>query len=327
MAKMPSLANSKPSAAIPEFRGKRTGVGMTILEDRTWEPLDYQYCHYGSSRLSFRGPERDTSRPYIAVLGGSETFGKYVAHPYGDQLEEWIGQPVLNLGAMHAGVTAFLHDGDVLKLASEARLTVLQVPGAQNMSNRLYSVHARRNDRFLGASPALRDLFPGVDFIEYNFTGHLLSGLQAHSPEAFAVLVQELRASWLARMRQFLRSIHGNVLLLWMSERTPDEQATSADGVDPMFVDRGMLDALMDDCAGLVEVVASKEARAEGLSGKSFGPDESEAAATLPGPLYHAEVAEALAGWIGHAWGPKWKSPRRARAFPRSDRSGIRASR
>ena len=46
--------------------------------------LDYFPCRYGASRAVFRGPERDLSRPYVALLGGSATFGKYVATPFAD---------------------------------------------------------------------------------------------------------------------------------------------------------------------------------------------------------------------------------------------------
>ena len=36
-------------------------------------------CRYGASRLLFRGPQRDVRGPYCVVLGGTETYGRYVA--------------------------------------------------------------------------------------------------------------------------------------------------------------------------------------------------------------------------------------------------------
>ena len=44
--------------------------------------LDYLPCRYGRSKLLFRGPRRDLTAPYAAVLGGGETYGKYVARPF-----------------------------------------------------------------------------------------------------------------------------------------------------------------------------------------------------------------------------------------------------
>ena len=44
--------------------------------------LDYFPCRYGHSKLLFRGPRRKLDGAYCAVLGGSETYGKYVREPY-----------------------------------------------------------------------------------------------------------------------------------------------------------------------------------------------------------------------------------------------------
>ncbi|MCX7286420.1 MAG: DUF6473 family protein, partial [Rhodobacterales bacterium] len=65
--------------------------------------LDYSPCCYGQSRSVFRGPSRDLSGDYVAILGGSPTFGKYVALPYPDLVERATGCPVVNLGVQHGG--------------------------------------------------------------------------------------------------------------------------------------------------------------------------------------------------------------------------------
>ena len=70
--------------------------------------LDYFPCHYGSSRILFRGPKRDTDRAYVAVLGGTEAYGKFVPDPFPDLLERDLGLAVANLGCMNAGPDVFL---------------------------------------------------------------------------------------------------------------------------------------------------------------------------------------------------------------------------
>ena len=122
--------------------------------------LDYQPCRYGKSKLLFRGPKKRLEAGYVAFLGGTETYGKYVVRPYPEILGGMLGVTSLNLGAVNAGVDTFHDDTTVLGLAREADLRVIQLSGAQYMSNRFYMVHPRRNDRFLRASPALKALYP-----------------------------------------------------------------------------------------------------------------------------------------------------------------------
>ncbi len=113
--------------------------------------LDYYPCRYGASKLMFRGPRRKADGTHVAVLGGCETYGKFIAHPYPDLLEKAVGRPVLNLGLQNAGVDVFLQDKTVGELCQSAAVTVIELTGAHNTSNRFYGVHPRRNDRFLRA--------------------------------------------------------------------------------------------------------------------------------------------------------------------------------
>ena len=83
-------------------------------------------CRYGASRLIFRGPQRDVRGQYCVVLGGTETYGRYVQRPYPDMLEQAMGLPVVNLGLPNAGLDAFVQDADVMQLAAGARAVVVQ---------------------------------------------------------------------------------------------------------------------------------------------------------------------------------------------------------
>ncbi|MGB3314802.1 MAG: DUF6473 family protein, partial [Albidovulum sp.] len=49
--------------------------------------LDYLPCRYGQSKLLFRGPRRKLDGAYAAVLGGTETYGKFVAEPFPNIVE------------------------------------------------------------------------------------------------------------------------------------------------------------------------------------------------------------------------------------------------
>ena len=169
--------------------------------------LDYFPCLYGASKAMFRGPQRYLSRPYVAMLGGSPTFGKYVERPYPVLVETALGRSVANLGGLNAGPDFYLSDPAALDIAAGARAAVVQITGAEASSNAFYSVHSRRNDRFLAATPALRALFPQVDFTEIHFTRHLLQVLRRADAGAFDQVELALRQNWLAKMRLLLAGL------------------------------------------------------------------------------------------------------------------------
>lgn len=257
--------------------------------------LDYHPCHYGTSRLLFRGPQRRLDAGYVAVLGGTETYGKYVPLPFPSLLETALGMPVANLGWVNAGPDVYLNEQPITDIAARAAVTVVQVFGAQNLSNRFYGVHPRRNDRFLGATPLLRSIFRDVDFTEFNFTRHMLTSLHASSPDKFEVVAEELRVAWVARMKLLLARLTGKTVLLWMANASPPAPGGRADILpDPMLVDCEMLAAVSAYASAFVEVSGSPEARAKGTEGMAFTPLEAPAAAGLPGPAIHKEVADRL---------------------------------
>lgn len=102
------------------------------------------------------------------------------------------------------GVDFHLANRALAQAAGMASSFVLVLPPLGNLSNPLYSVHPRRNDRFVAARPGLKALYPDVDFAIFAFTGHALTTLAATCPERFTQVRQFLAAAWVARMRQLL---------------------------------------------------------------------------------------------------------------------------
>ncbi|MBL8562344.1 MAG: hypothetical protein JNN06_08695 [Gemmobacter sp.] len=258
--------------------------------------LDYAPCRYGTSRVVFRGPAKSLDVPYVAVLGGTETYGKFVPEPYPALVEAEAGVQVVNLGAVNAGLDVYLNDPDLLEIARGAEVVVVQIVGAQNLSNRFYKVHRRRNDRFLGAHPALRALFPEVDFTEFSFTRHMLHSLQKISVERFDHVVEELRATWLARMQRLMQEAGTRVVLLWFSPHRPPRADRAADLTrEPLLVTAEMLARVRPMARAVIEVVSSSAALAEGARGLAFTELEEPAARGVPGLAAHRDVAARLA--------------------------------
>ncbi|WP_281250895.1 DUF6473 family protein [Salibaculum halophilum] len=199
-------------------------------------------CSYGLSRLQFRGPRRPTDGGYVACPGGSETFGRDVAQPFPDLLEQETGMVCLNLGQHLAGPDLFLRDAALRALVHDAAAVVIQVMGAANLSNRFYKVHPRRNDRFIAPRAPLRRLYPEVDFTEIAFTGHLMAKLAETDGTRLTEVQQELRGCWVRRMRELVGLANVPVHLLWFAPRHPEDPAGAA--MDPCLVTPGMLDAV-----------------------------------------------------------------------------------
>jgi len=261
--------------------------------------LDYVACRYGTSKLVFRGPKKCLLKPYFAAIGGTETYGKFVPMPFVSMLEQETGHSVVNLGWMNAGPDVFLNDPEVLDIASGADLTILQVLAAQNLSNPYYSVHPRRNDRFLRASQRLQNLFREVDFTEFHFTRHMLQTLHQTSPHRFVEVAAALQATWVDRMGQLLRAIRGPRLLLWMGDHPPPQPRAGANPyTNTVMVNAAMIEQVRGQATAYLEVVPSRDALNEGVENMGFAPMERPAAQGVPGPLAHREVATALAAAI-----------------------------
>jgi hypothetical protein len=256
--------------------------------------LDYLPCRYGTSKLLFRGPRRSVEKPYLAFLGGTETYGKFIANPFPALIEQSLGRTCINLGCVNAGVDVFATDVQVTEMATRADVTVVQLMGAQNMSNRFYTVHPRRNDRFLKPSTLLQAIYREVDFAEFNFNKHMLQHLYRQSPGRFETVVDELRQAWSARMRMLLGQIKGKVVLLWFADHTPDEVLLAEQEKDPWFVTRGMIEKVRPLATDVIEVVVSPAACAFGTEGMVFNQMEAPAANHLLGPAAHQEAAVAV---------------------------------
>lgn len=263
------------------------------IEGTGAQALDYLTCRYGESRLLFRGPRRKLEKPYLAFLGGNETYGKFVPQPFTNIVEQALGRSCVNLGSLNAGLDSFVNDSDILRIGSRADLTVMQILGAQNLSNRFFRVHSRRNDRFLGPSAMLSAIYREVDFTEFSFNNHMLQRLQMLSPDRFETVRDELRLAWVGRMRTLLSAIDSVTVLLWLRF----EEEADGDphlGPAPLLVTKAMIDELRDLVQGVIEVPVSSAGTCDDLEGMVYGPMDTPIAERFPGPRTHDLIADRL---------------------------------
>ena len=260
--------------------------------------LSYSPCRYGTSRMLFRGPRRRLDRPYIAFIGGTETYGKFIPKPFPSIVERVMRQTCVNLGCVNGGIDAFVNDPAIMEICNDADMTVVQIMGANYLSNRFYSVHPRRNDRFLKASTVLQAIYDDVDFSEFSFVRHMLGALHAKSPERFDIVVNEVREAWKARMKNMLGQIGPKAILVWFSEEELSDKHWSERQnqlqADPLFVTASMVDELRPLVKDIVVANPTEAALYEGTEGMQFPPSQEAVASEMLGVTCHAEVSS----WI-----------------------------
>ncbi|MCG3269282.1 hypothetical protein Yoon_16220 [Yoonia sp. I 8.24] len=266
------------------------------------DEIDYAPCHYGHSKMMFRGPRKRLDQPYLAFIGGTETYGKFIQQPFPALVEQGMRQTCVNFGGVSAGVDAFVNDQSMLEICRDADFTVLQIMGASNLSNRFYSVHPRRNDRFVEASSVLQAIYNDVDFSDFSFIRHMLGALHDQSPQRFEIVVNELRQAWSARMKNLLEKTGRRVILLWFSDEPLSDQDWSMRPAqlqtDPLFITANMVEKLRPLVADIVVMNPSTDALSEGVKGMIYPPSQEAMASEMLGVRCHqeasAQIIEAL---------------------------------
>jgi hypothetical protein len=266
--------------------------------------INYDVYKWGRLSQIYRGPKPNLDQPYIACLGAAQTFGRYATHPWPSMLEQALKTPCANFGTGGAGPGFFLRDSMVLEAASSAEVCVIQVMSARSLSNRLFQVKPKRNAQIKAVSKALSDLFPHVDFETFSYAHNMLNKISEQDPQKFLEVETELKTAWVARTRLLLESIHTKKILLWFSERAPDETTRHRPNKSmlkyPHYVDQEMLDAVAPFVDKIVYCTSSDGlpqsllVDGEPVLQSPFGMPIRENR-YYPSPAMHQQAAEALA--------------------------------
>lgn len=265
--------------------------------------IDYDAYAWGRLDQLYRGPKPDLSEPYIACLGGAQTFGRYADSPFPALLQQELGMTVANFGASGVGPGFYLRDSMVMEAASNAELCVVQVMGARTLSNRLFKVKTDRRPQVETVSKALEKLFPHVDFAAFTYAHNMLNEIAGEDPASFAEVRAEMKTAWIARTTRLLEAIQTKRILFWFSERTPDAESAPTDETPalkyPQFVDREMIDAvapLVDEvvqCVSSAGMPQSLLRDGDAVLQSPFGAPVNENR-YYPTPQMHEEAAAAL---------------------------------
>ncbi len=250
---------------------------------------------YESSKLRFRGPQRALNSPYIACVGGEETFGRFVDAPFPCVLEQQLNRRCINLGSLFCGVEALTRDSGLLEIVNRSEICILQMPGLLGQSNRFYRVHQRRNDRFVAPTSELVTLYPEEDFTDIHFVRHLLARLRVHTDVRIELVRQELQKAWIERIGSFLAKTAPPVVLLRLDVENVEGGAPTN---DPFAITRSMMEALRPRCAQIVELQVQASGVSDELEDMLFGTLQQPIAEHMIGPATHRRIAASLTSVI-----------------------------
>ena len=175
-----------------------------------FESVDYGQYELAADLPMFRGPSIEEavleSGDYFCVMGAAQTFGRLVRRPWPVLLGETLGLPALNLSSGGAGPEFFLNP-KLIQLACGARFVVLQVMSGRSVGCEDYPGGARITNE--GKRTNVNRM-------------QVLKGLWEKDPAIALKYVRRWNESYLALYRELRALIDRPILLLWISNRSPD---------------------------------------------------------------------------------------------------------
>lgn len=198
--------------------------------------------HYGQCR---HGNRSGADAAPIVFVGGSATHGGRVRYPFAALVADQLDMPFSNLGVMHAGWDRISLDPLLLAEARQARLVVLQLIPPHLRSNPFYAVHGRRNDRFLRPFRPLQQMYPEVDFSQVSFVEPLIRQLHRVAPQRLERIWPIVEQSCASQILRLQRLIARPMVLLWVTQMQPSDQAGAPRGLlCPDMVRKGRVGAI-----------------------------------------------------------------------------------
>jgi hypothetical protein len=213
-----------------------------------FEIVDYSLYSAVPGPILFRGPRPELSAMadgnYLAFLGAAQFFGRFQREAPHSVVADLAKIACINLSMAGAGPESFLK-APILSIAAAGKAAVLQV----------------LSGRSVGC-----DEYPGLRFTVRKGDGSraerltILKEIWKESRQEAKRLVGKWQLRYVTLMRQLIEEVRVPVLLVWASERSPDEWSIDRldEGADfgafPHLVERWMVDEIAARASRCIEV-------------------------------------------------------------------------
>lgn len=262
-----------------------------------YQEIDHTRFNYdlqalpGISKEKFRGPALDPSRPYVACIGAAQTFGRFCTRPFPSVLSVACDFQFLNLAVGGAGPRLF-DTPEYLNYLNKAEFVIVQIMAGRSEGNSLFD------------NSASGDLY-GIrlkDKKRMRFEDFLSELRETSSLDLVTQIVRETQDNYVRSYIRLLNHINRPKLLLWLSNRSPDEPEDltwETVGHYPQLVNRSMVERVRHYADGYVECVSTA-----GIPQQLWIADKPIDGARLennrlmnyyyPSPIMHMLAAQAL---------------------------------
>ncbi len=176
-------------------------------------------------RIGLRCDPSSIAGPYIAVLGGAETYGRHMSSPYAVTLSQMLGCQVMNLGTVHGGLDSLDRTIGLTAYARQAQAIVIECPDPRHSTNAYYHVHRYNNDRVIGVTAAFRAAFRGIDTGSLHYVGHVWKACQTIDPDRTAQMAMDIQLDARQRFTTYVSQFESPVVTVSFDDFCPDTVA------------------------------------------------------------------------------------------------------
>lgn len=216
------------------------GIGYQATDRNV---IDYDLWFEAESMVEFRGPRRDFSASGgIVCIGAAQTFGRFVARPFPQQVSDLLQCDVLNLGRSGAGPEYYLERSVLMNRLHRADTVIVQAMSARSVTAGRFQ--ARKNNN--GVLKYVDGPMAGQSDLAQRAYQTLR---ETEGEDAFWLQVAAVQAQWVAYHQKLADAIPGEKVLLWLSEHAPPDTLdlrNSPVGIFPHFVTSAMVESVIN---------------------------------------------------------------------------------
>lgn len=224
-------------------------------QTRDWDVVDYEMYTIPGLNYTLRGPQvSDGASRYASIIGAGQSFGVLVRDPYAHKLSRELSMEVMNLSVGGSAPALYLNNAAAIEACNASGLCIIQMLSGRSSYSTYFE--SRDGKNMLRPRGSKLPYVPGDTAYEAMFA--------TEPPIVPQIVIGEVRANWTKEMLQLMSLIKVPKVLLWISERSPDDLSATfatyrqAAGKFPHFVTRQMINDIRDYADDYVEVTSTR---------------------------------------------------------------------